>query len=863
MFSRICANHRQIHAVGTHRSLWGPLFILLVSCALGLAVVIAFPSPGESADTLILNVIVNGESKGDFFAARSDDGDFLIRQEDYAALGLTTTGAGVTLGGERYISLRSVRDIAFSFDEKNLSLAITAPQGPPAKSVVDLNPPSSRKLTAYQPREFSAFLNYGLTYAYGDPTGFQSFTTSDKLGVRAGDVLFLTDSVYTKTRSTDAFVRLMSTATYERRQDLQWFTAGDVFASSGELGSTLNIGGLGLSKVYRMDPYLIKQPTFSITGVTALPSQVEIYMDGTLVRRENVQAGEFDLRNFNYYGGSRTVEVLIRDPFGNVRRLSYPAYFTDVLLKRGLHEYSYNIGFLREQYGVKSNDYGKPAFSAFHRYGVSDSVNLGARAEGSDGIYNGGVQASFLFPRAGVLTAALAGSGGPDRTGGALSLAHYYQRGNFGANLLLREFSRDYTTVENRLITDKTRREANVGVNVTLARAGVLSLGYAETEKYAGVSTRATSAAYSKSLSKTSMLLVTARAVRETDTDYEVMVTLNFYPGRDLLYSARYQRTGETDSETLQVQKNLPVGEGVGYRATLERSAGDSATASTLSPFVQYNGRYGTYAFDSILRHAEGKTSDWYSVTAAGSLAYAGGLFGFARPVNDSFTFVLVDSLKDVNVLVNNEIIGRTDSSGAMIIPTMASYQVNQITMDTSRVPMDFSMSGVNSDISPSAWSGSCISFNAARVRAVTGTLAAKKGGRKEPLEYYEIAMTVGDQKLTFQTGKGGEFYFEDALPRTPGSGPEDQLSCRSITERRAKGGNVIKPGIYPASVDYGGRKCSFSITVPVTEDVITDIGEIVCAVSRVSGPETGAQQAPAAGPPASQAPAPDSRTRR
>src|SRR3990172_8309366 len=842
MFSRKCAHHRQLHAVETHRSLWGPIFLFMLSCAVGLTGASGFPSSGEAADTLVLNVILNGESKGDFFVTRSDDGDFLIRQEDYGTLGLKTTGASVEFQGEPHISLRSVRDIAVSFDEKKLILAITAPAGPPPKSVIDLNPPSSRKLTAYQPREFSAFLNYGLTYSYGDPTGFQAFTTSDKLGVRAGDVLFLTDSLYTKTQSTDTFVRLMSTVTYERRQDLQWFTAGDVFASSGELGSTMNIGGLGFSKVYRMNPYLIKQPTFNLTGVTALPSQVEIYMDGMLVRRENVQAGEFDLRNFNYYGGARSVEVLIKDPFGNVRRLSYPAYFSDVLLKHGLHEYSYNIGFLREQYGVKSNDYGKQAFSAFHRYGVSDSVNLGARAEGSEGIYNGGIQASFLFPRAGVLTAALAGSGGSGRTGGAFSLAHFYQKGNFGANLLLREFTRDYSTVATQVIADKTRQEANVGVNVTVARAGVFSLGYAESEKYAAVSTRVTSAAYSKNLSKTSMLFFTARAVREVDTEYEVMVTLNFYPGRDMFYSARYQKTGAADSETLQVQKNLPVGEGVGYRATLERSAADSAAASTLSPFVQYNGRYGTYALDSVLRHADGKTSDWYNVTAAGSLVYAGGLFGFARPVNDSFTFVMVDSLKDINVRVNNEIVGRTDSSGSMIIPTMASYQANQITMDTSRVPMDYSMSGVNSDISPSAWSGSCISFNAARVRAVTGKLFVKKDIRKEPLEYYEITMMVGEKKLAFQTGKGGEFYFEDVLPREAGSGSEDQFSCRSIKERRAKGGSVIKPGIYPASVDYGGQKCGFTIIVPITEDVITDIGDIVCAVTRASEPAHGAQ---------------------
>ncbi len=839
MFSRKCANPRQVHAVETHRSFWGAIFSLVLSCTVGLTA-IGFPSRGEAADTLILNVILNGEPKGDFFVTRSDDGDFLFRQEDYGTLGLKTTGAGVEFQGERYISLRSVRDIAVSFDEKKLTLAITAPAGPPPKSVIDLNPPPPQMLSAYYPREYSMFLNYGLTYSYADPAGFQAFTTSDKLGVRAGDVLFLTDSLYTKTRSTDTFVRLMSTVTYERRQDLQWFTAGDVFASSGELGSTINIGGLGLSKVYRIDPYFIKQPTFSLSGVTALPSQVEIYMDGTLVRRESVQAGEFDLRNFNYYGGARTVEVLIKDPFGNVRRISYPAYFSDVLLKHGLHEYSYNIGFLREQYGVQSNDYGKPAFSAFHRYGVSDSVNLGARAEGSDGIYNGGIQAAFLYPRVGVLTAALAGSGGRGRTGGAFSLAHYYQKGNFGFNLLLREFTREYTTVGTRLITEKTRQEGNVGVNATVADAGVFSLGYTDAEQYSGASTRVTSVAYSKNLSKTAMLLCTARAVRDVNTEYEFMITLNFYPRRDLFYSARYQKTDAADIETLQVQKNLPVGEGVGYRATLERSTADSVTSSTVSPFVQYNARYGTYALDSTIQNSDGKTSELYSVTAAGSLVYAGGFFGFARPVSDSFAFVMVDGLKDVNVLVNNEKIGRTDSSGTAIIPTMTSYQVNQITMDTSRVPMDYGMASVNSNIDPSAWSGSCISFDAARVRAVTGKLFVKKDTRKEPLEYYEITMMAGDQKLAFQTGRGGEFYFEDALPREPGPGSQDQRSCRSIKERKTRGGGFIKPGIYPASVDYGGQKCAFTITVPITEDVITDIGEIVCAVSPVSEPAPG-----------------------
>ena len=41
---------------------------------------------------------------------------------------------------------------------------------------------------------------------------------------------------------------------------------------------------------------------------------------------------------------------MLKDPFGNEQRIYYPAYFSTQMLREGLHEYSYNIGFLREQY---------------------------------------------------------------------------------------------------------------------------------------------------------------------------------------------------------------------------------------------------------------------------------------------------------------------------------------------------------------------------------------------------------------------------------------------------------------------------------------------------------------------------------
>ncbi len=280
-------------------------------------------------------------------------------------------------------------------------------------------------------------------------------------------------------------------------------------------------------------------------------------------------------------------------------------------------------------------------------------------------------------------------------------------------------------------------------------------------------------------------------------------------------------------------QKDNPVGEGLGYRAALNRSGSDAGTAYSFNPFVQYNGPYGVYTLDSSMQNSYGSASESYNLSVAGSLVYAGGFYGLSRPVSDSFGIVMVDKVPNATVLDNGQAIGKTNSSGMLVVPTLTSYGQNQITLDVKNMPMDYSISGVNKAISPPVWSGSCVAFDAERVRALTGTVFAQTDGKKTPLEYVDITMRVGTRDITFPTGKGGEFYMENSLPEDAKAGAVDRQSCRSIAERRKAGGNVIRPGTYPASVEFEGGKCTFSITFPDTEDVITDIGEVQCVVKK------------------------------
>jgi len=806
-------------------------------------------APGNPKDTtqIVVSFIINTVPKGDYFTELDDKQNLFIRVEDAKTMKLQYPDNKIVIlrGDEQYIPLSAFLDVTATFDEKKLTVVIIGKTMESGKTAVDLFSLQSTAKNIYYPRETSAFINYGVNYIYNNTGGFQSFGLTNKLGFRTGDVFITSDSLYTKTENSDNFVRLQSSATYERKKDLQWVVFGDQYANSGDLGSTVNMGGIGLSKVYRMDPYFMTQPVMDLKGSVIFPTQAEIYMDGVLIGKQTIIPGSFELKNLYSYTGSHNVQVLLKDPFGNVQKIDYLAYFSSQMLRQGLHEYSYNAGFLRENYGVDSDQYGKAVFSMFHRYGVTNNFNIGARAEGSDGIYNGGLSTAFAIPRFGQLTLTFAGSSAVGNDlGGALLLKHSYQLGSFSSNLLLRGYSRDYATVGSSLLMDTSQYEMNLGLGYMIPVLGSFSVNYAETSTFKGTDTRVISANYSRTIFKKVSLFTTASATHtSTDTtndmNYGFFAGLNFDLWNNIHGSAQVSAgSGGTNTETLQVQKDMPVGEGLGYRASVNSTQASSGAArtTTFNPYVQYNAKYGIYSLDATVQNSGGVNTESYNLSAAGSAVYAGGFFGLSRPVSDSFGIVMINKVPNATILNNGQDMGKTGSSGTLVVPTLSSYGRNQVTLDTKNLPMDYSVSDVNRIFSPSMWSGSCISYDAQQSRALTGTLVAQKEGKKKPLEYVLISMKIAEKMVTFPTGKGGEFYMEDVIPAEQKEGAADQkenasenLSCRAIAEKRKSGGNIIKPGTYRAVAEYEDGKCEFNVTFPDTKDAITDVGEIQC----------------------------------
>jgi outer membrane usher protein len=256
------------------------------------------------------------------------------------------------------------------------------------------------------------------------------------------------------------------------------------------------------------------------------------------------------------------------------------------------------------------------------------------------------------------------------------------------------------------LVIVKPQYEAGAGIGYSERKFGSLSLDYARTRAYSGNDLAVSAVTYSKSLPHNLSLFLTFRSIREQESSTEVFVGINVHPGKEISVSAQYRKSDGGNAEALQVQKNPPIAEGIGYRASFERTDAGDGAENRFNPFVQYNSRYGIVSaeYDAVTNGP--RTSQ---VTAAGAVVYVGDTFGLTRPVNDSFGLVNTGGLGGIRVYQNGQDMGRTDPDGNLFIPDLGSYSNNQISIEDKDIPMNYSISGVVQYLSPPLRSGALL----------------------------------------------------------------------------------------------------------------------------------------------------------
>ena len=161
-----------------------------------------------------------------------------------------------------------------------------------------------------------------------------------------------------------------------------------------------------------------------------------------------------------------------------------------------------------------------------------------------------------------------------------------------------------------------------------------------------------------------------------------------------------------------------------------------------------------------------------YDLSAAGAIAYVGDTVALTRPITDSFAMIKVGDIEGVRAYVNNQRIGKTDSKGVVFVPVLNSYYDNQVSIDSSDVPMDYRMESAMKFVSPPLRSGSCLSFDVRKAVSTQGVLKAQTSDGVKPIEFQDVSLQTGAGTITFPTGRDGDFYFEEVQsPAATGEG--------------------------------------------------------------------------------------------
>lgn len=743
---------------------------------------------------LVVPLTLNQVSRGDVFVVLRQD-DVLMRVDDLEKAGLHGATWNQLLAASRSaagslrienadaVSLRALApSVRYVFDEASLSLAVDVDPQLLGETAVTMQ--GSKPSDIIYSRDLSTFFNYSLS-----STGFSDVGFFGETGTSVrGSLLY---NSFSRT-SDGAFIRNVSSLNIDDRNHLRRWTIGDGATVTDALGGAPLIGGFTVSRNFNLDPYFVRYPALNLRGTALTPSRVDVYVNGMLVSQQELPPGPFELRNLPVSAGAGNTQLVVRDAFGGEHTESTGFYYSTAVLAKGLSEYTYSAGLLRDNFGTKSFDYGDAAVLAYHRVGITDRLTVGGRLEGSRHLWSGGPTASTRT-RFGDFDASFAASRDEGRTGNANQFGYRYlsRRISFGGTA--RHYSRDYVNLTLPQSIDRPLRDISTFVGILMSR-GSLTAQYTALKMRDQPDSKRLFLLSNLSMTSRTSAFVSVGTVREGGRRHaEYFAGVSIYAGGNVTANVAISRQGDERQTLVEVQRPLPVGTGFGYRLQAQ-SLGDNGTGIGA---LQYQTDFGRYEVGFDPYHLGRKPQ----LNAAGGFVYQAGAFVPTRPVQDSFALVRVPGVEDVRVYGSNQLIGRTNADGDLLVPNLLSYYGNRLRIEDKDIPLDYEVRAVERTIGPPFRGGALVEFPVERVQTVTGSIAVKTNEGEVVPSFGELTLVRGSDHLTSPVGRNGEFYFENA-----------------------------SPGSYQASVQSEQGGCKFALEIPSGKASVVKLGRLLCA---------------------------------
>jgi outer membrane usher protein len=726
----------------------------------------------------LLRVVVNeSDTRTEYVFLQRRCGALLARAADLRRLRIRTAGKpAVAINGERYVNLNTYDGLTYDLDEAAQTLAIEGEPRIFIPTVIDLEHDRVPR-TAVAP---GAFLNYGLFTADRVEGGARNWTGTATLGVFGEPGVLISDWLFFRQSTVDQDYRLATTFFRDYPERIASLRVGDVYARGGAFGSTAALGGVQYATNFLTRPWLITSPVEMMTAATRRLSIVNLF-SGELDEAERQSRAAFlsgiataphgpvEIVNIPTYQNGLYV-LTLRDAQGREHVVRQPFFFSQGLLRQGLHDFSYEAGARRES--LADDRYGDVFAAGTHRYGFSARLTGEAHVELAGDGQALGLTAARAVPRLGVLTAtgALAHADGAGGTGyfGALGLENSYPRYGYAlrgecrserfflpsaglpANpLACREFgsvSRAVTPVDS--------------VSVTVASTQLRGQDDGRSYRVGWVTRRW------RGLTLTAFGTYTEQPL--PDYSVGVLFGASLATLRELAGAAPRAAAPApslTDPRRLNLQVIGETGRNRDPSAVArlsssarlgEQDVGVRVSAGLVNRDVQtLSGTWGNRYLNSAAAVSRADGQEVYTAGAASGLAWVDGAWFATRPLAGSFAVVRLGE-EQAGVRVNGY---RTDADGDVLVTPMQAYRENPIAINGADLPMNARFDALSLGVTPRYRAAAVVRPRIVLVRDAILTVQLRDAeGRTVPLPTGAYATVAGSTEQ-FPTGEDGVVY--------------------------------------------------------------------------------------------------------
>lgn len=678
--------------------------------------------------------------------------------------------------------------VSTAFNLRKFEFTVITVPGMREKRVQYLTPPmvDPLKVDAIRPAPVSAFVNFDLkgtvrteTAAFATShqthTGFSSNGAINVMGV------VVEGSALGQTGIANSLQRGDVRMVYDQAGHALRYTAGDLRYPVIGYQTVVNMGGIGISKDFSLQPHVRTYRTDLYEFYLERAAEVKVWVNESLVSTLQLPAGRHDIRGLTPAVGQNDTRLVIEDVAGRREVLHFSFIFNPILLEKGRKLFSYNAGFRRElKDGAYQYDTKKPVLSASYLQGFTDETTLGVYTQADDSRSLFGVKTIHVLP-AGTMQLDMATSrSGSAKQDLAAKLDWIRIPDTRSGPGVQSQLSVEYLGKNFGLINASSPAQKNV-LNFQAALAfplgnGViarLSGSYNPARAADSVDAHRVAATLTRRWGKYATVSATLRQYRsnkdEAQTELLFGISYNFSEGTSSFSAAKEM---ETNTVSSRWDSGRPSNSMAAYGFASTRLGSDSREYLA---GVGYSGNQGlveashvrTQINQNNIRFARDETV----LRLQNAIVLANTTFALARQVTDNFAIVQgKDGLAGIDIKVDPDGRGGSRAQSGWLSPAVlvdiANYRLRDLRIEPVNPPLGATPEKMTFSLAPTYKSGFLLKLGKERRIVAIGRLV---DDQRQPLAYLPIEiwrLDNRDKKLvsTF-TSRGGGFQMPDTKP--------------------------------------------------------------------------------------------------